>query len=321
MMTKRTLLLTHDVDAAILSEIKQIIPNWEVTASRDPEMWETIMDDVEIIAGWNRRLKEPVLNANSKVRWIQTWSAGVNNLPLTELQQKEVLVTSANGVHAYPISETIFGLMLALTRKIDTYIKNQQQNKWHHANMKLEIHGKTIGIIGVGAIGSETAKIAKAFDMTVLGIRHSGRPAEYVDEMRTPDQLNEVLHRCDYVVVTLPLTEETKYMFKAEQFKQMKDSAFFINIGRGPIVVEEDLISALKTGQIAGAGLDVFEVEPLPESNPLWNFEQVIITPHTSGSTEFYDRRLLQDIFIPNLKKYIEGEQPVINLLDYSKGY
>lgn len=320
-MTKRTLLLTHDVDAAILSEIQAIIPEWEVTASRDPEVWEGRLNDAEIIAGWNKRLREPVISAGSKVRWIQTWSAGVNNLPLTELQQKEVVVTSANGVHAYPISETIFGLMLALTRKIDTYVKNQQQKKWHHANMKLEIHGKTIGIIGVGAIGSETAKIAKAFGMTVLGIRHSGKAAEYVDEMRTPDQLNEVLPRCDYVVVTLPLTEETKHMFKAEQFEQMKDTAYFINIGRGPIVVEADLISALNTGQIAGAGLDVFEVEPLPENNPLWDLEQVIITPHTSGSTEFYDQRLLQDIFIPNLKKYIEGEQPAINLLDYSKGY
>lgn len=320
-MTKRTLLLTHDVDAAILSEIKHIIPEWEVIASRDPEVWGGMMNDAEIIAGWNNRLRESVISADSKVRWIQTWSAGVNNLPLTELQQKEVAVTSANGVHAYPISETIFGLMLALTRKIDTYVKNQKQKKWHHANMKHEIHGKTIGIIGVGAIGSETAKIAKAFGMTVLGIRHSGRAAEYVDEMSTPDQLNEVLRRCDYVVVTLPLTEETKHMFKAEQFEQMKDSAFFINIGRGPIVDEADLISALKTGQIAGAGLDVFEVEPLPENSPLWNIEQVIITPHTSGSTEFYDQRLLQDIFIPNLKKYIEGEQPMINLLDYSKGY
>lgn len=320
-MTKRTLLLTHDVDAAILSEIKHIIPEWEVTASRDPEVWGGMMNDAEIIAGWNNRLRESVISADSKVRWIQTWSAGVNNLPLTELQQKEIAVTSANGVHAYPISETIFGLMLALTRKIDTYVKNQKQKKWHHANMKLEIHGKTIGIIGVGAIGSETAKIAKAFGMTVLGIRHSGRAAEYVDEMSTTDQLNEVLRRCDYVVVTLPLTEETKHMFKAEQFEQMKDSAFFINIGRGPIVDEADLISALKTGQIAGAGLDVFEVEPLPENSPLWNIEQVIITPHTSGSTEFYDQRLLQDIFIPNLKKYIEGEQPMINLLDYSKGY
>jgi len=320
-MTKRSLLLTHDVDADILSDIQQIIPEWEITASRDPEVWESMVNDAEIIAGWNKRLKEPVTSAESKVRWIQTWSAGVNNLPLTELQQKEVDVTSANGVHANPISETIFGLMLALTRKIDTYVKNQQQKKWHHADMKLEIHGKTIGIIGVGAIGRETAKIAKAFGMTVLGIRHSGKDAEYVDEMQTSDMLNEVLPRCDYVVVTLPLTDETKHLFKAEQFERMKDSAFFINIGRGPIVAEADLISALKTGQIAGAGLDVFEVEPLPENNPLWDLEQVIITPHTSGSTEFYDQRLLQDIFIPNLKNYIKGEKPAMNLLDYSKGY
>src|SRR5690606_3587844 len=218
--------------------------------------------------------------SESKLRWLQSWSAGVNNMPLDEMEKSNILLTSANGVHAYPISETIFALMLGLTRKIHSYVRNQQEKKWHHSNMKLEIHEKTIGIVGVGHIGKETAKIAKAFGMTVLGVRHSGRDEEFVDEMYTTDQLSEVLPRCDYVVLTLPLTEETRHLFGADEFRRMKSSAFFINIGRGEIVVEEELIEALQSGEIAGAGLDVFTKEPLPEDSPLWDFENVIVTPH-----------------------------------------
>ena len=169
--------------------------------------------------------------------------------------------------------------MLGLTRKIHTYVKNQQKKTWHHAHMGLEMHEKTIGIIGVGTIGNETAKIAKAFGMRVLGVRHSGKPADYVDEMFTPDQLGQLLPICDYVVVTLPLTKETYQLFGADQFKQMKSSAFFINIGRGEIVVEVDLIQALMEGTIAGAGLDVFETEPLSPDSPFWEMENVNCHP------------------------------------------
>jgi phosphoglycerate dehydrogenase-like enzyme len=211
--------------------------------------------------------------------------------------------------------------MLSLTRKIHTYVKNQQDRKWHHSDMKLEMHEKTVGIIGVGTIGKEAAKIAKAFGMKVLGVRHSGKQQEFVDEMFTTNQLDAVLPNCDYVVVTLPLTKETNRLFSAKQFDLMKSSAFFINIGRGEIVVERDLISALQRGQIAGAGLDVFEQEPLTVESPLWEMENVIITPHTSGSTEHYNQRVIENILIPNLINYISGNQPSVNLVNYSKGY
>ncbi len=200
-------------------------------------------------------------------------------------------------------------------------MKNQQAKVWHHSGLKLEIHNKTIGLIGAGAIGKETARIAKAFGMKVIGVRHSGKPEEYFDEMFTSGQLNDVLPQCDYVVVTLPLTQETRQLFGAKQFTLMKDSAFFINIGRGEIVKERDLIDALQNGVIAGAGLDVFEKEPLSEDSPLWELDNVIVTPHTAGSTEYYTRRVIEDIFIPNLKEYITRGIPGINLVDYKKGY
>jgi len=315
------LVITQDIEQEHLNQIESIIPNWEIVAGQDSSVWLEHLKDAEVIVGWKKEIAEQCIHSESKLRWLQSWSAGVNNMPLDEMEKSNILLTSANGVHAYPISETIFALMLGLTRKIHSYVRNQQEKKWHHSNMKLEIHEKTIGIVGVGHIGKETAKIAKAFGMTVLGVRHSGRDEEFVDEMYTTDQLSEVLHRCDYVVLTLPLTEETRHLFGANEFRRMKSSAFFINIGRGEIVVEEELIEALQSGEIAGAGLDVFTKEPLPEDSPLWDFENVIVTPHTSGSTEHYAKRVIEDIFIPNLKSYAQGGVLPINVVDYKKGY
>lgn len=320
-MKNRKLIVAQDINPSDYDIIKGLIPNWDIITGKDPSIWESHLKDAEIIAGWTKKMAESFHNEESQLQWIQTWSAGVNSLPLKQLESKQIHVTSANGVHAFPISETIFALMLGLTRKLHAYVRNQQTKKWHHSNLKLEIHHKTIGIIGVGAIGKETAKIAKAFGMTVLGVRNSSKSEEFVDEMYTAEQLHTVLPRCDYVVVTLPLTPKTNKMFGIEQFKLMKNTSFFINIGRGQIVVEQDLIDALQSEQIAGAGLDVFEKEPLSEDSPLWEFDNVIITPHTSGSTENYNKRVIHDIFIPNLKNYITDKAPTINLLDYKKGY
>jgi phosphoglycerate dehydrogenase-like enzyme len=320
-MQKRKIVITHTLEQNLIDQIIEIIPDWTIIVGKDREIWQEHIQDAEIIAGWKKGIEKDCITPHSKLRWLQTWSAGVDSLPLERLESRNITVTSANGVHAYPISETIYALMLSLTRKIHTYVKNQQERKWHHSDMKLEMHEKTVGIIGVGTIGKEAAKIAKAFGMKVLGVRHSGKQQEFVDEMFTTNQLDAVLPKCDYVVVTLPLTKETNRLFGAKQFDLMKSSAFFINIGRGEIVVEGDLISALQRGQIAGAGLDVFEQEPLTVDSPLWEMENVIITPHTSGSTEHYNQRVIENILIPNLQTYISGNQPSVNLVDYSKGY
>jgi phosphoglycerate dehydrogenase-like enzyme len=320
-MQKRKIVITHPLEKNLIDQIKEIIPDWTIIMGKDRDIWHEHLHDAEIIAGWKKGIEKDCLSPHSKLKWLQTWSAGVDSIPLEMLESRYITVTSANGVHAFPISETIFALMLSLTRRIHTYVKNQQERKWHHSNMKLEMHEKTVGIIGVGTIGKEAAKIAKAFGMKVLGVRHSGKQQDFVDEMFTTNQLDAVLPKCDYVVVTLPLTKETNRLFGAKQFDLMKSSAFFINIGRGEIVVEGDLISALQRGQIAGAGLDVFEQEPLTVDSPLWEMENVIITPHTSGSTEHYNQRVIENILIPNLQNYISGNQPSVNLVDYSKGY
>ncbi|TYS61323.1 D-2-hydroxyacid dehydrogenase [Sutcliffiella horikoshii] len=320
-MSNRLMLITQNIEQDYTNQIKELAPQFEVIVGKDKEIWEPYAKEAEVVVGWKKDLEKLSLVEGSNLRWIQSWSAGVNSMPLPTLAEKGILLTSANGVHAYPISETIFALMLSLTRKIHTYVKQQQQKDWHHAQMNLEIHEKTIGIVGVGEIGKETARIAKAFRMNVIGVRHSGKAADNVDEMFTPDRLHEVLPKCDYVVITLPLTDETDGMFGLEEFKRMKKTAFLINIGRGEVIVEHELVQALQEGVIAGAGLDVFTKEPLEEKSPLWDMDHVIITPHTSGSTEHYTKRVMEDIFIPNLKQYLKNEKPLKNLVDYKKGY
>jgi len=317
----RKLLITYELEPSLLKQVKAAIPDWKIYMSKNPADWDKHLQDAEVIIGWRSKWNQEKLWSNNQLQWIQTWSAGVNSLPLNKLAAQNIQLTSANGVHSYPIAETIFALMLALTRNIHTYVKNQKTKVWDDRGNTLEIHNKTIGIIGVGAIGQETAKLAKAFGMKVLGVRHSGKPVKYVDEMYKQSELKSILPQCDYIVITLPLTDDTRHLFDKALFQEMKKSAFFINIGRGEIVKEEDLIAALHNGDIAGAGLDVFETEPLEKTSPLWEMDNVIITPHTSGSTEHYAKRVIENIFLPNLKNYLADGTVSVNVVNYQKGY
>ena len=207
-MIKRKIVITKNLHSALIQQIKEVASDWEVIVGNDKEVWGPHIHEAEIVGGF----KFPV-NTYTNLKWFQSFSAGINQYPLDQLRQNQILLTSANGVHAYPISETIFAYLLGLTRKIHTYVRNQQKKVWHHGENKQEIHHKTIGIIGVGAIGKETAKLAKAFGMKVLGARHSGQPLMNVDEMYTPDQLNLILPKCDFVVITLPLTKENLIIY------------------------------------------------------------------------------------------------------------
>lgn len=320
-MANRKMVIVQNIPDELAQKVRTIIPNWDIIVGKEKELWQSHLTEAEIIVGFQSSMTDIIINSETNIKWIQSWSAGVNSYPLEELAHRNILLTSANGVHAFPISETVFGLILALTRKIHTYVKQQERKEWYHAHLNAEIHNKTIGIIGVGAIGKEVAKIAKAFGMHVIGVRNSDQQEENIDHMVTSEKLNDILPQCDFVVVTVPLTHKTYHMFGAEQFQKMKASSLLINIGRGAVIDEPALIDALKKEEIAGAGLDVFEKEPLDEESSLWDMDQVIVTPHTSGSTEFYDKRVVEDLFIPNLKSYLNGKRPPFNLVDYKKGY
>ncbi|QSO54522.1 D-2-hydroxyacid dehydrogenase [Alicyclobacillus curvatus] len=316
------LIFTLDLTEEQLKRVRAVVPDWEVISGKDPSIYAQHLQGAEIIAGWSSAAENAFrADPNFPVKWVHNWGAGVDKLPLTEFKARGVTLTNSSGVHAYPISETILGMMLSLTRNLHIYVRNQQQHIWHHGNLSAEMHGKTVGILGVGAIGLETARLCKAFGMKVLGVRRSAAPSDFVDEMHGLVGFEQnVLAHSDYVVNTLPHTKETHHLMDSSQFAAMKPSAFYMNIGRGGTTVESALIAALQNGEIAGAGLDVFETEPLPTDSPLWDMGNVIITPHTSGSTAYYNDRAL-DIFLTNLADFVAGRDLSVNTVNLDLQY
>jgi len=302
------------------ARIREAAPGWDVIFGKVKDLDSSLFREAEIAIGWSPAIETDGLLPESKLRWIQGWSAGVDKLPLDKLAARGVVLTDASGVHPNQMSETTLALMLAFTRHVHHAIRNQVDGRWELSRGYGEIHGKTIGIIGAGEIGNKLATICRAFDMTVLGVRRSGKPADPYDRMYDMSGLSEVLAESDYVVNLLPLTEETNGLFNAEVFAQMKRSAFFVNVGRGPSVVTDDLVAALRDGVIAGAGIDVTEPEPLPEGHPLWTLDNVIITPHIGGQSDQYSARVA-DLFIHNFKSYIETGRPDRNIVDYELKY
>lgn len=316
----KTLVVHLSIPGSFVEKIREIVPDWNVVQTQKGEYDEALLKKAEIIVEWSGKTAKSCLKGNSDLRWVHTWAAGVESMPLEEFNKRGIWLTNSSGVHADPISETIFALMLTLTRKIHVGICNQKDHIWQANTGLREIHGKTLGLLGMGSIGSETARLAKAFNMKVIGFRRTGRTAPYADEVVGKDSLEYLVSKSDYLVNTLPLTKETKHLIDSRVFGMMKSGAYYINVGRGGTTDTEALIDAVRKGQIAGAGLDVFEEEPLPADSPLWDMKNIIILPHESGLTEYYDQRAL-DIFIRNLKEYLQGHTPPINLVDPYQGY
>jgi phosphoglycerate dehydrogenase-like enzyme len=316
----RKIVIVQNITETHEKQICSVARDWELITGEEREQWQPHLADAEIVVGWNSTVEQECLQPDTALRWVQSWGAGVDKMPFAALAEYGVLLTNASGVHPNPISESIFAMMLGLTRKIQLSIRNQLEHKWQQLGGLGEIHGKTIGIIGVGAIGLEVAKLSKVFGMTVLGVKRTLSESVYVDRMVTMDGLDEVLRESDYVVVTLPHTSETNHVIGRGQFAEMKPSAYYINIGRGGTTDTEALIEALQNGSIAGAGLDVFEIEPLPADNLLWDMDNVIITAHNSGITEYYQERAMQ-IFLRNLRDYVDGREPQLNRVDLDNQY
>ena len=258
-----------------------------------------------------------------KARWVHSLFTGADRVP-PDLLARGVIFTSSSGVSAVPISETVMTYMLMLAKGWPQQFVAQQAHEWRRAAPARELYGRTVGIVGMGHIGSEVAQRVRAFGCRVLGMRRSFTargPDEVADEAVPPSDLHYLMGESDYVVSCLPLTAETRGIFGAAEFAAMKPSGCFMNIGRGGLVDEPALIAALQEGRIAGAGLDVFAVEPLPAESPLWDMPNVIITPHSSGGgggNNSMHRSV--DILVGNLRAYLEGGQ-MTNVVDPARGY
>ena len=304
----------------LLEGIRLAAPEYNVIAGRAKEIDRDVFRQAEVIFGWSPAIIEECLHDDSPLRWIQLWTAGADYIPMDTLRKHDVMLTTAGGVHPVPMMETVFAMLLGFTRNLPQAIRNQDRHVWDSKGNYTELLGKTMGIIGIGQIGAEVARIAKAFGMRVLGVRRSVQPTDYVDGLYTFEQLNEVLSECDVVVNILPKTSQTINLYDENRFAAMKQGALFINVGRGASVKTDALIGALNSGHLAGAGLDVFDIEPLPEDHLLWSMDNVIMTPHIGGNTDQLKERATK-LFIENLKAYIAQGRPARSIVDYDKEY
>lgn len=308
-----------DISEAERAEITRLAPDARVVITNDRDAMAAILPEAEVITG---HVPAPLLAEARNLRWYQQWGAGADWLGRhPELAERDFILTNASGVHAIPITEHIFAFLLAFARELPGAFAGQASREWRRqGDAVFELAGKTLLLIGVGAIGRRTAQIAAAFGMRVLGIRrHPGRAVPGIERMCDMACLPDLLPEADFVVLTVPLTAETRHMLDEAAFRKMKSSAYLVNIGRGATVDEAALVTALQKGWIAGAGLDVTEVEPLPADSPLWAMPNVIITAHYSGATPEYNRRAMA-IFLENLRRYVNGEE-LKNVVDKKLGY
>ncbi len=279
--------------------------------------------DADIILSWGakRDVMEQLLAKGHKLRWIHSRSAGLDSLMFPALVESHVPLTNGRGVFSQSLGEFAIGAALFFAKDVRRMLRSQSERKWDQFNV-VELRGQTLGIIGYGDIGKAVAKRAKAMDMNVLAMRR--RPElsygdEYVNEVFGFDKKREMIAKCDYVVAAMPLTPETKASIGAEDFAAMKKTTVFINIGRGPVVDEPALIRALESKQIKGAGLDVFETEPLPATSPLYGLDNVLMSAHCADNTDEWLNDAMR-FFYQNLDRFSKGEQ-LLNVVDKRAGY
>jgi len=260
---------------------------------------------------WPERSRGFVLSVMkaTSLKWMHTFSAGVDSPFFVQLMERGVRLTNSSGVTASPIAQTTVLYMLALSRNVRAWFQHQEKQEWTRHEFA-ELDGARLAVIGMGPIGIETARLGVALNMNVEAIRRTPNGTEPCPTYSF-DQLARVLSQADWVAVALPLTDDTRQIFNAETFAIMKPGAHFINVGRGELVDEDALITALQSGHLAGAALDVFATEPLPPDSPLWNMDNVIITPHSSSASAQSGLRS-EDIFVKNFGRYVAGE-PLIN--------
>ncbi len=245
------------------------------------------------------------------LRWLQVFSAGVDHAFFQTVMQRGVRLSTAAGTSAEPIAQTAIAALLFLSRGFPHWIDAQRRHAWEtlpHERVPHDLRGQVLLVVGLGGIGAEIARLGRALGLYVVGVRRSPRrPADPVDELYTPDRLAELLPRADWLALACPLTPETRGLIDAEALGRLPRGAHLLNVGRGEVVDQAALVEALGKGELAGAYLDVFEVEPLPASSPLWGLPNVLLTPHNSAASRGNERRQV-DRFLVNLVRWGRGE-------------
>ena len=305
--------------------LAQQYPGLQIAQRDSYEGIEAELRDAEVV--FTISLRPDQFAAARTLRWIHTPSAAVHQMLFPELINSAVILTNSREVHGPVVAEHVVALMFALAKKIPQSVLLQQkriwgqETIWNEGQHPHEIAGATLGLIGVGSIGGRVARIAASLGMRVIAVREhpeKGTP-DGVEQVFPLSELDRLLGQSDFVVIAAPLLAATERLINAERLAHMKPSAYLINVGRGPQVDQAALIEALRTGQIAGAALDVFDREPLPADSPLWNLDNLLITPHTAGLTSKLWQRHYE-LFSENLRRYTASE-PLLYVVVKHKGY
>ncbi len=275
-----------------------------------------LLPQVDILWG---RPTEDILEVADSLQWVQVNSAGVNQLPLQLLSDRDIILTNARGMHGPAIADHVMGLILAHSRKLPLRLHRQSQRRWERDEGAWELQGDTLGIIGLGGIGREVARRARPFGLQVLGTRRSGADLPEADGVYPNHQMHQMLPECDYLVICCPLTPDTEGLIGAEELHLLPDHAYLVNIARGAVIDEEEMVRALQSDRLGGAGLDVFAEEPLPPESPLWDIDNVIITPHVAGQQKNRVEKVARR-FARNLRRWRAGRD-LCWVVDYSRGY
>lgn len=296
--------------------------------TRTPEQearWRRLLRQAHVLFDFDRTHADDLPALTPRVRWIQGTSAGIGQFVQQmdyARRMPDTVFTTASGVHAQPLAEFCLMVMVLFNKGFLRMMAHQRQRRWERFS-GTDLAGRTLGLVGVGAIGSEVARLAKALGMTVLGVKRrvdGVDPASlHLDALYPPNDLRAVLQRAEVLVLITPHTPETETMIGAEELALLPRGAVFINIGRGAIVDEPALIEALRSGHLGGAGLDVFAEEPLPEDSPLWTMPNVLISPHSSATSDRENARIT-DLFCDNLHRFLAGE-PLRNVFDTERLY
>jgi phosphoglycerate dehydrogenase-like enzyme len=312
-------LINFELPDPYFQQLKQNYPQLDWVLCIDSEMQPALLKETEILLTF-LNCDRKIIDAAPQLKWIQAITAGVDFMDLDEIRRRGIVLTNGRGIHKIHMAEYAVAAMINLARGFHLMFRNQLQKKWERSVPQEEIHGATAGIIGLGAIGKEIAKKAAFMGMRVIGVKRIPGPVDHVEEVYAPDDMAAVFRRSDYIINLLPYTQETEKLIDRQFFDQMKPTACFINIGRGRTVNEDDLIEALRKKKIRAMVSDVYYTEPLPPESPLWDLENVILTPHICGVSPHYMARAME-IITHNLNVYLSGQDEMINLVDMETGY
>jgi D-2-hydroxyacid dehydrogenase (NADP+) len=298
-----------------VERIQSAHPRVEVRAVRREEV-EPHLPDAEVLLTW--AVPDSWVRQAERLRWVHVSSAGVDHLWGGALWASAVLLTNSRGIHAGPMAEHVVGWLLMFARNLHNHLHHQRERRWEK-DVGGVFAGSTVGVVGLGAVGEEVARLSKALGARVVGLRRRVRPSPYADRVVGPEGLQELLEESDYVVLTVPLVPSTQRWIGARELSWMKPHAVLVNVARGGVVDEEALVAALREGRLRGAALDTFETEPLPPASPLWDLPNVLVSPHVAGNFPGYVDAVV-DVFCDNLRRYLAGE-PLRNVVDRQAGY